>query len=175
MSDRDCTTGRLRRWGEAGVLVGLVLLFYFLAWRPVRGVIAHKVAAPVLQEAARIEGGVGRAEARGRRVTIVVPHGEESERGVYPAPAGVVFLLPALFIAGIAPRWPYWLFFGLGHILLSGITLIFWCLALAGWPAGAEVAAFTNRYVSAAYSIGVPVLVLERSGRGRVGILNAQA
>lgn len=164
MSDRDRTTGRLRRWGEAGVLIGLVFLFYFLAWRPVRGVIAHKVAAPVLQEAVSIGGGGGKAEARGRRVTIVVQHGEESERGVYPAPAGVVFLLPALFIAGIAPRRPYWLLFGLGHILLGAVTLSFWFLALAGWPAGAEVAAFFGRYAVDAYSISVPVLVSVKSG-----------
>jgi len=152
----------LPSWVHGGVLALLLLVAYFTAWRPVRMEIMTSAVQPALQAAAAGSGAQVRVIAGGGAIRIQQPEGRFPSKGGFPAPAGVPFLLPALFLVVLAPRRPYWLLFWAGHVLLSGVLVLGWALALQGVDAGGYVATFTKAYGVDAYSLLVPMLVLVR-------------
>jgi hypothetical protein len=87
---------------------------------------------------------------------------ERSDRTSVPAPAGVPFLLPALFLCILAPRRPVWLFFLCGHVGMSGLVVISWAVALRGSGVAIHVAQALGSYGIDAYSLMIPALVWAR-------------
>jgi hypothetical protein len=116
-------------------------------------------ANPVLQRVA-----LGNADAsvrlnRSAQVLRIQYGPERSDRTSVPAPAGVPFLLPALFLCILAPRRPVWLFFLLGHVGMSGLVVISWTVALQGSGVSIHVAQALGSYGIDAYSLMIPALV----------------
>jgi hypothetical protein len=120
------------------------------------------VANPVLQQVA-----LGNADAsvhlnRSAQVLRIQYGPERTDRKSVPAPAGVPFLLPALFLCILAPRRPVWLFFLLGHVGMSGLVVISWAVALQDSGMAIHVAQALGSYGIDAYSLMVPALVWAR-------------
>jgi len=158
-------------------MAGLLLLVYLLLWSPVRrGIVVHGVY-PVLNAAAtegeatvtlNTAAGVVRIDVA-RKKTSSMHSGRdlpEFWRGTLAAPAGVKFLLPALFLVVLAPGRPYWLYFGAGHLVLGGLALGSGVVLLHAPTYGEPLLRFVQSYATDAYSLGVPALVLiaHRSG-----------
>lgn len=138
------------------LLMGLLFVGYWTAWRPVRSVVLNQAAVPVLEWSASTEAAV---QARGGPARIRLPGGSEA---ALPAPAGIPFLLPALFLIAAFPRRAYWLFFWAGHCVLFALVVTAWSAALVGWPGALAVADFLQTYGIDLYSIGVPVALWVR-------------
>jgi hypothetical protein len=120
------------------------------------------VANPVLQQVA-----LGNADAsvhlnRSAQVLRIQYGPERNDRTSVPAPAGVPFLLPALFLCILAPRRPVWLFFLCGHVGMSGLVVISWAVALPGSGVAIHVAQALGSYGIDAYSLMIPALVWAR-------------
>jgi hypothetical protein len=120
------------------------------------------VANPVLQQVA-----LGNPDAsvrlnRSAQVLRIQYGSEPGDRTSVPAPAGVPFLLPALFLCTLAPRRPVWLFFLCGHVGMSGLVVISWAVALQGSGVAIHVAHALGSYGIDAYSLMIPALVWAR-------------
>jgi hypothetical protein len=120
------------------------------------------LANPVLQQVA-----LGNADAsvrlnRSAQVLRIQYGPERSDRTSVPAPAGVPFLLPALFLCILAPRRPVWLFFLLGHVGITGLVVISWAVALQGSGVAIHFAQALGSYGIDAYSLMIPALVWAR-------------
>ncbi|PEN08682.1 hypothetical protein CRI93_02685 [Longimonas halophila] len=138
------------------LLMGLLFIGYWTAWRPMRGVVLNEAAVPVLQWSAPSEAAV---QARGGPVRITLSSGTQTS---LPAPAGIPFLLPALFLVAAFPKHGYWLFFWAGHCLLFACMVAAWSAALMAWPGAFGVADFLQTYGVDLYSLGVPVALWVR-------------
>jgi hypothetical protein len=120
------------------------------------------LASPILQQVA-----LGNADAsvhlnRSAQVLRIQYGPERTDRTSVPAPAGVPFLLPALFLCILAPRRPVWLFFLCGHVGMSGLVVISWAVALQGSGVAIHVAQALGSYGIDAYSLMIPALVWAR-------------
>jgi hypothetical protein len=120
------------------------------------------LANPVLQQVA-----LGSADAsvrlnRSAQVVRIQYGPERGDRTSVPAPAGVPFLLPALFLCILAPRRPVWLFFLLGHVAMTGLVVISWAVALQGSGVAIHFAQALGSYGIDAYSLTIPALVWVR-------------
>ena len=141
------------------LLMGLLFVGYWTAWRPARDVVLNQLAAPVLQWSAPTETAV---QASGGPIRIKVPNGPES---ALPAPAGMPFLLPALFLVAAFPKHAYWMLFWVGHCMLFAVIVATWSAALMQWPGAMALADFLQTYGVDLYSIGVPVALWVRHRR----------
>jgi hypothetical protein len=147
---------------QGGVLAACLFAAYLTVWQPVRTVMLTGVANPVLQQVA-----LGSPDAsvhlnRSAQVLRIRYGPERGDRTSVPAPAGVPFLLPALFLCILAPRRPVWLFFLLGHVGMSGLVVISWAVALQGSGVAIHVAQALGSYGIDAYSLMIPALVWAR-------------
>lgn len=79
-----------------------------------------------------------------------------------PAPAGITFLLPALFLITLAPQRLYWLWFWGGHVVIGAIVMGLGAFTVGGVAIAPRVLHFTLAYLVDAYSLFVPALVLVR-------------
>ncbi len=138
------------------LLMGLLFIGYWTAWRPARSVVLNQGAVPVLEWSASTEAAV---QARGGPARITLPGGFETS---LPAPAGIPFLLPALFLVAAFPRRAYWLFFWGGHCALFALMVAAWSLALMEWPGARGIADFLQTYGVDLYSLGIPVALWVR-------------
>ena len=160
MSWMSPPSGVLRsRWMQGGVLAVCLFVPYLTVWQPVRTVMLTGVANPVLQQVA-----LGNPDAsvhldRSAQVVRIKYGPERGDRTSVPAPAGVPFLLPALFLCILAPRRPAWLFFLFGHVGMSGLVVIGWAVALQGSGVAIHVAQALGSYGIDAYSLMIPALV----------------
>ena len=144
-------------WTLRLALMTLLVISYFMLWQPVRNAWGPILVYPALSEVAKDRAGVNVAVSG--RVVNIARVLDEKQRQSYslPPPAGVKFLLPALFIVAIAPgRWEWGRFFA-GHILLSVVIAI----AFAGFTAVSPTFGYIGRgiqtYVVDAYSLGYPI------------------
>lgn len=142
------------------LLMGLLFVGYWTAWRPARTVVLNEAAAPVLQWSAPTDTAV---QARGGPVRITLPGGMSTS---LPAPAGIPFLLPALFLVAAFPKRLYWLFFWAGHCALFFLLVAAWSAALMGWPGALPIADFLKTYGVDLYSLGVPIGLWVRHRHG---------
>jgi hypothetical protein len=151
-----------RRWTEGVVVAALLFAAYMTVWQPVRtGMLTH-VADPFLQQVVseRSSEPVG---ARLSGASIQIQYGDgPNNRATLPPPAGVTFLLPALFLCLLAPRRPVWFFFLLGHVAISSLVLVGWAVALRGSGIAIHVARVIGSYGIDAYSLMIPALVWAR-------------
>jgi hypothetical protein len=120
------------------------------------------VASPMLQQVALGNADTSVRLNRSAQVLRIQYGSERSDRTSVPAPAGVPFLLPALFLCILAPRRPVWLFFLLGHVGMSGLVVISWAVALQGSGVAIHVAQALGSYGIDAYSLMIPALVWAR-------------
>jgi hypothetical protein len=149
-----------------GLLVGYVTVL-----RPVREVVAQVVAYPVFSavETERSAGFEVVQPARRPEAVFVYPAGEAPppeappsegpDPIVWAAPAGVIFLLPAMFLIAAFPTRPYWLYL-LGYHLALGLGTIVLFAAAIGWVSWAfEAHQFARTYVSEGVSLTIPLLL----------------
>jgi hypothetical protein len=144
---------------QGSVLAACLFVAYLTVWQPVRTVMLTGVANPVLQQIA-----LGSPDASvhlncSAQILRIQYGPERNDRTSVPAPAGVPFLLPALFLCILAPRRPVWLFFLLGHVGMSGLVVISWAVALQGSGVAIHVAQALGSYGIDAYSLIVPAFV----------------
>lgn len=152
--------GSLRTIAVRLLLMGLLFVGYWTAWRPARAIVLNQTAVPVLQWSAEREADV-RPTTGPTRLTL--PNGADR---ALPAPAGVQFLLPALFLIAAFPTRAYWLFFWLGHCALFALIVAAWAATLMEWPGALAIAGFLQTYGVDLYSLGVPVAVWISHRRG---------
>jgi hypothetical protein len=141
-------------WLHRTGLVGLLLAAYLWAWTPARTEWTRSVTTVMEQVAPTALTVSSRPQAHSIRVEK-----DQSVRLQYVAPAGVKFLLPALFLILIAPARPRIGLFFAGHAALAAIAAALGTAGLAGLPAGLGIASFVQTYGVDAYSLAVPVLV----------------
>ena len=151
---------RPRLWGAAFAL--LLLAAYVLAIRPTREATARHVVAPILQSvdtprARTFDVAVprGRAEA----VFAVPKAGTLDDKVVWAAPAGVIFLLPAMFLLVAFPTRPYWLWLLGYHLALGVTTTLIFAVGLGWWPVAFDIQQFARTYISESVSLTVPLLL----------------
>lgn len=153
---------RMASWLHRLVLAAGLLTAYLYAWTPARTAWVTYGAAPALEQVVEHTGREGTITARPASHRLHVDPSEGGTLG-YTAPAGVKFLLPALFLVLIAPTRPrLWSFFA-GHLGLGLLTVGFLAGGLAGLPGGLRMADFVQTYGVDAYSLAVPVLVFVRT------------
>jgi len=138
------------------LLVALLLGAYVYGWRPYgRPASVHALAAPLLRSV--VAGAPRPWEVRprpgGHRLTLAAGDGAPSIG--WTAPAGVRFLLPALGVALLAPRRPYWLVLWGGHLLLGGLGLLFLCLGVTTGAFWFLLYDGLTQYLVDAFSLGV--------------------
>jgi hypothetical protein len=149
-------------WLHRTVLAGLLLTAYLYAWTPLRTQWTKGITVVLEQVAPEALTVSSRPQAHHIRV-------EKSQtlQLRYTAPAGVKFLLPALFLILIAPARPRIGPFLAGHAGLAAIAAALGAAGLAGLPGGLGLASFVQLYGVDAYSLAVPVLVFA-GGYGRM-------
>ncbi|MEM1056678.1 MAG: hypothetical protein AAGI52_14245 [Bacteroidota bacterium] len=152
---------RPRLWGLVFAL--LLLVSYVLVIRPVREVVAQYVAYPIFAavETPRSAQFDVVQPARRAEAVFVLPAGAETDDGrvVWAAPAGVIFLLPAMFLLAAFPTRPYWIYL-LGYHAVLGIgTIVLFALGIGWIPAAFDVHQFARTYVSEGVSLTVPLLL----------------
>lgn len=154
----------LPSWIHRLVLGGLLLTAYLSAWTPARTAWTEHSAA-LLTRATPAETTVS-PRLSAHRIRLSSTDGPSTR---YTAPAGVKFLLPALFLLLIAPTRPRLAVFFAGHLLLGALALGLLTAGTAGLPAGLGLARFVQTYGVDAYSLAVPVFVFTRRNRMRSG------
>ena len=157
-----------RLWGVAFAL--LLFVAYVLVLRPARELLAQHVAYPVFASvdtprSAQFDVVQGRSEA-----VFVLPAGAETdeERIIWAAPAGVIFLLPAMFLLVAFPTKPYWLYLFGYHLLLGVSTVVFFALGIGWIPAAFDVHQFARTYVSEGISLTIPLLLFLAGKAGEI-------
>jgi hypothetical protein len=139
--------------------MSLLVVSYFALWQPARDVWMSSIVYPVLARSA-----AGSAEhsihQAGRRVQVT--HGaatQSPERYALAPPAGVKFLLPALFIVAIAPYRPDWVLFLAGHLVLAVLITSAFAGFVVGAPILGELGKVLQTYIKDAYSLIVPIFL----------------
>lgn len=152
---------RPRLWGLAFALC--LFIGYIGALRPVREMLAQHVAYPIFAavDTPRSAGFDVIQPQRRAEAVFVVPAGAQSddERVVWAAPAGVIFLLPAMFLIAAFPTRPYWLYLLAYHGVLGMSTVVLFALGIGWLPAAFDVHQFARTYVSEGVSLTVPLLL----------------
>ncbi len=152
-------------WLHRFVLAGLLLAAYLWAWTPGRAVWVTQGAALVERVAPASDDNSPSVVARPEAPTIHLQTADGTA-AKHTAPAGVKFLLPALFLVLIAPRRPRLGGFFAGHLALGAGAVALLASGMAGLPGGIAAAGFVEAYAVDAYSLAVPVFVLVQSQRG---------
>ena len=150
-------------WIVRLVAATLLVVAYFTAWQSVRTGWSDSVVYPALSALAA-SSDTHRVVASAQRVVVVRKQasGGTARFAVAP-PAGIKFLLPALFIVLITPLRPYWLYFATGHMVLSAIAVCGGAILIL-MPGGADLfLVFVQSYLVDAYSLIVPVIVYVRN------------
>ena len=142
-------------WLHRAILAGLVLLAYLWAWTPARSVWITQ-GAQFLGTATsnNVSTIIARPEAPTIRVELA-----DGQTAKHTAPAGIKFLLPALFLVLISPRRPHLGTFFAGHLALGVLALILFTTCTADAYGSLAAAGLVESYVVDAYSLPLPVLV----------------
>jgi len=157
-------------------LAGLLLVGYLGVVRPVRDWSASHIAAPVFEAI---------DTPRSRRLQLVqmpqrpeavfaLPKGvtdasEIQERVRQPdvaqwvAPAGILFLLPAMFLIAVFPLRPFWVYLLGYHLVVGVVSFGVFALGVAYLDAAFELYRFSRTYLTEAVSLGVPALIWLRA------------
>jgi hypothetical protein len=138
----------------------------------------ESVVVPVLSTALSSPGiPDARVDARGTIALVGVPRSSSTEQAppsdapeagrsalslTYHAPMGILFLLPALVLAGWAPTEPYWAYLALWHVVIGAVGLGAVLLAVTGADAGADVYRLIHEYIVPVTSLGAVPLFLFR-------------
>jgi hypothetical protein len=156
------------------VLLVALVACYMMVWQPARNGSVVAVYEYALSDlASESPSGTVRLEGSGRAIRVGT--GTKGTSTVLPltlrAPAGVVFLLPAIALVIVAPFRAYWLFLWVCHvsIFLACVGLI----AMSGdglrgamsggaAPLGLYVVDFLQAYAIDVVSIAIPTIAIIR-------------
>ena len=157
-------------WGGRALAAVAVLVLYVVVLRPLRPAYAELLAAPLVAAVEAAPGVVVEVDAG--RGAVRVLHEEGLEGASWSAPPGVLFLIPALVLAAVFPRRPYWAVL-LGYHLGLGVAQA-GLLALGAAGSGLALAAFAFTRTYLAHGVGLAATVLLvlsgwPGGRGRGG------
>lgn len=152
-------------WTLRLALMTLLVISYFMLWQPARNGWMRSVVYPVLAETA-MTSDAHHVTLGGRNVALAYKDGSgNTSQHVIPPPAGVKFLLPALFIVAMAPRQPDVLYFFTGHVALSVLIATTFAGSIVGGTILGEVGKGIQVYVVDAYSLATPIFSYVRSVR----------
>ena len=174
---RAAVARRPRLWGAALALALLAL--YVVAMRPARHWVAEHVAYPAFAsietpraQALTVARTPGRPDAVWAYPTALAA-GRDAQTVVYQdrdavaewaAPAGVIFLLPALLLVAVYPGRPFWLWLLGYHVALGLVSGLVFALGVAYVEAAFAVYTFSRTYLAEAVSLVVPLLLLLSGG-----------
>ena len=163
--DSPSIASPVARWMLRLTLMALLVVSYFTLWQPVRTGWTQSFVYPVLAEIATTSD-AHHVVLGGRSVTIVhkSASGEPTQYVISP-PAGVKFLLPALFIIAVAPKRPDGLYFFAGHFAFSVLITITFAASIADGAILGAVGRGIQVYVVDAYSLAIPIFSYIRSVR----------
>lgn len=156
----------MKQWISRLFVVGLLLVVYVFLWTPVRRGFTQHVAQPLVELGCPTSTSACTAISGGGKTLMVrlPPEKTPPSSLSLPAPAGISFLLPALFLIALAPQRLHWLWFWLGHVVIGTIVVGLGALTVGGVHIAPRVLHFTLAYLVDAYSLFVPALVLVRVG-----------
>lgn len=160
-----------------------MLVGYLSVIRPVRDWSASHIASPVFEaidtprsRSLQLVQTPQRPEAIFALPVEVVDVSEIQERVRQPdvaqwvAPAGILFLLPAMFLIAVFPLRPFWLYLLGYHLVVGVVSFGVFALGVAYLDAAFEVYRFSRTYLTEAVSLGVPALIwLRARGFGVTG------
>lgn len=172
----------MRRIVTGGILALLLLAAYVYGIRDLRTAYVESVVVPVLSAAlsssctpdARVDArgtialvGVSRSSSTEQAPPSSDPAASQSAPSLtYHAPMGILFLLPALVLAGWAPAEPYWAYLALWHVVIGAAGLGAVLLAVTGADAGADVYRLIHEYIVPMTSLGaVPLALFQRRAK----------
>jgi len=152
-----------RRPGWRPRLVGVtaVVLGYILVWRPLRVLLAGSLAPPVFT-------------ALGAEPVVAGPHAAVllvgSEGLQWAAPAGIMFVLGAVVLVAMRPRWRPVLAFWAAHVALGGMAALAVTVAAHGLAWGVWLHGFVEAYLVPGLTLATIALalVLRGSASGEV-------
>ncbi|MFN3597242.1 MAG: hypothetical protein ACK41D_08220 [Rubricoccaceae bacterium] len=156
---------------------GLVLclslaLAYVALWNPLRGALTQYAVRPAATlMAARWERDLAVVPTDANAHTLHVVRartGERLPRG-YTAPAGLLFVVPALGLALLFPRRRHWVYLLGAHLVLGAAALAAFMLGMGPWPYGLVVQRFVETTLAEALSLVAPVLALAAYRSSRDG------
>ncbi|MEO0560092.1 MAG: hypothetical protein AAF170_18140 [Bacteroidota bacterium] len=163
------------RWMGAA-LAGLLLVSYLGAVRPVRDWSAAHIAKPVFEsidtptsQSLQLVTTPQRPEAVFALPVEITEPSEIQDRVRQPdvaqwvAPAGILFLLPAMFLIAAFPLRPFWLYLLGYHVVVGVISFGVFALGIAYVEAAFELYRFSRTYLTEAVSLGVPALIWLRA------------
>lgn len=163
-------------WAVRGGAVLLLLSAYLWLWRPARTWLTQHAARPLLTSVATLSGDATRAtrfavrSGNIPRVLRVVPlpseEVEERQGASFLAPAGIRFLLPALFLIAAFPRRPYWVWLWLLHVGAGIAALAVLAAGVGGWSGGLVAYRFWNGFALDLFSLLVPLWMWLRARQG---------
>ncbi len=162
-----------RRWLWGSGLALLLLVVYLVALRPARLWVAEHVAYPLLTQVATPRADTFTLVRLARRPDAVfavprasLPPGADVDAVVratvppqWTAPVGVIFLLPAMFLAVAFPTRPYWLYLLAYHVVLGVVAFGVFAVGLGWWPPAFSVYTFARTYLAETVSFAVPLLL----------------
>ena len=164
-----------RLWGIAFAL--LLLVAYIIAIRPVREGVAQHIAYPIfaaIDTPRSSQFDVVQPASRGEAVFVLPAGVAEAEPIAWSAPAGVIFLLPAMFLLAAFPTRPYWLYLLGYHLVLGLTTVVFFALGIGWLPAAFDLHQFARTYVSEGISLTIPLLLFLAGKAGDIRREDAQ-
>lgn len=168
-------------------MVLLLAATYVVVLRPARLWVAGHVAYPLLQQVdtARSRTFVLTRIARRPDAVFAVPRARLPPRPAtdaeadaviraeeppqWAAPVGVIFLLPALFLAGLFPARPYWAWLLAYHVALGVVSFGVFAVGLAAWAPAFKVYTFARTYMAETVSLVVPLLLALAARAGEAG------
>ena len=156
MSTRDCS-----QWGTATVLAALLVAAYVAVLRPARVILTCHLSYPSLEAIETERAQRFRIKLRDGNLSIGLRSSTPSvAAGSFRAPAGILFLLPALFLVAFFPYRPYWLYIGGFHLVLGALQLGAVVMGLGWTDWGFTLNRFLNGYLIQGGSLAVPILAL---------------
>ena len=162
------------RWAGLALAV-LLFAAYVVALRPARVWSASSVARPAFEriETPRSRGlQIVQTDARPEAVFALpagMTSGDIAERVQQPdvaqwvPPAGILFLLPGLFLIAAFPREPYWLYLLGYHLVVGLVSFGVFALGVAFSEAAFDLYRFSRTYLTEAVSLAVPALIWLRA------------
>jgi hypothetical protein len=145
----------IRALALRALLVASLLGAYVYGWSPYGRTATSRAGAVALQRAIATTSAAWsvRVGPEGHRLTL--QSSSESRSVGWTAPAGVRFLLPALGVALLAPRRPYWLWLWGGHLVLGALGIALLCLGVATGEVWFVLYDGLTQYLVDAFSLGV--------------------
>ena len=165
---QDARSSRFRRLApviaKRALLVGVFVIAYLVAWRPVRSWVASDVMNPTLSRIETPRSGRYAVSVQGRAVAVQKVDAP-GRVDVMKVPMGNFFVLAGMLLIALYPRHPYWLYLAGYQLGLS--TLMFGMLAIGvGWADwGFAVFRFLDGEFYQGTSLAVHFLLLRADGR----------